>query len=109
MITLANYWKQKFLKKEVLVCVSDLKQIKGNSSNQLRKCFKHLPYLLWSFGKRFPNLWGRGYYIGSAGHVSQDAVKRYILEQEGKDVFEYSIFGNPNVKIGKFSLERWIE
>lgn len=29
MITLANYWKQKFLKKEVLVCVSDLKQIKG--------------------------------------------------------------------------------
>jgi len=86
-----------------------VKQIKGNSSNQLRKCFKHLPYLLWSFGKRFPNLWARGYYVGSAGHVSQDAVKRYILEQEGKDVFEYSIFGNPNVKIGKFSLERWIK
>lgn len=42
-----------------------------------------------------------------AGHVSQDAVKRYILEQEGKDVFEYSIFGNPKVKIGQFSLERW--
>ena len=30
-----------------------VKQMKGNSSNQLRKCFKHLPYLLWSFGKRF--------------------------------------------------------
>lgn len=87
-----------------------VKQIKGNSSIQLRRCFKHLPYLLWNFGKRFPNLWAKGYYIGSAGHVSQDAVKRYILEQEGKDVFEYSIFGNPDVKISKFSqekLDRW--
>lgn len=38
-------------------------------------------------------------------HVSQDAVKRYILEQEGKDVFEYSIFGDPTgqTKIGDFS------
>lgn len=54
-------------------------------------------------GKRFPNLWARGYYCGSAGHVSQDAVKRYILEQEGKDVFEYNVFGNPNQKIGVFA------
>jgi len=35
---------------------------------------------------------------------NQDAVKRYILEQEGKDVFEYSISGDPigQTKIGDF-------
>jgi len=66
-------------------------------------CFKHLPYLLWSYGKKFPNLWAKGYYCGSAGHVSQEAVKRYIQEQEGKDVFEYSVFGSPNQKIGQFA------
>jgi predicted transcriptional regulator len=44
--------------------------------------------------------------IGSAGHVSQDAVKRYIDEQQGKDVFEYSIFGDTQsqTKIGDFSI-----
>jgi len=29
-------------------------------------------------------------------------LKRYIQEQEGKDVFEYSVFGSPNQKIGDF-------
>lgn len=44
-------------------------------------------------------------YCGSAGHVSQEAVARYIAEQQGKDVFEYSIFGDPTgqTKIGDFS------
>ena len=47
----------------------------------------------------------RGYYCGSAGHVSQEAVKRYILEQQGKDVFEYSIFSDSKgqTKIGDFT------
>ena len=42
---------------------------------------------------------------------TQEAVKRYINEQEGKDVFEYSVFGSPNQKIGNFTsqqkLARW--
>jgi hypothetical protein len=42
---------------------------------------------------------------------SQEAVRRYINEQEGKDVFEYSVFGSPQQKIGNFTgqqkLERW--
>lgn len=42
---------------------------------------------------------------------SQEAVRRYINEQEGKDVFEYSVFGSPNQKIGNFTgqqkLARW--
>ena len=29
-------------------------------------------------------------------------VKIYIQEQEGKDVLEYSVFGNPQQKIGDF-------
>lgn len=43
--------------------------------------------------------------------VVQEAVKRYINEQQGKDVFEYNVFGSPNQKIGNFTgqqkLERW--
>lgn len=35
----------------------------------------------------------------------ENDVKRYILEQDGKDVFEYSIFGDPTgqTKIGDFT------
>ena len=83
-----------------------VKQLKGVSSRQLREQFPELKYLNYPRRwKRFKHLWARGYYCGSAGHVSQDAVKRYILEQEGKDVFEYSIFGDPTgqTKIGDFT------
>ena len=83
-----------------------VKQLKGVSSFRLRKQFPELEYLGYpKHMKRFKNLWARGYYCGSAGHVSQDAVKRYILEQEGKDVFDYSIFGDHTgqTKIGDFT------
>ena len=30
-------------------------------------------------------------------------VKRYIQEQEGKEIFEYSVFGSPQQKIGDFT------
>jgi hypothetical protein len=48
-------------------------------------------------------------YCGSAGHVSQEAVRRYINEQQGKDVFEYFIFGNNEVKIGDFTQTKLTE
>lgn len=86
-------------------------KLKGNTSIQLRRVFPELRYLGYKthFGKGFDNLWARGYYVGSAGHVSQEAVKRYIEEQMGKDVFEYDIFGCPDklkgqLKIGDFTL-----
>jgi len=44
-------------------------------------------------------LWARGYYCGSVGYTSQDTVKRYIFEQEGKDVFDYNIFGDNTSQI----------
>jgi len=82
-----------------------VKQLKGNTSIQIRRCFPDLRYLgcKQHFGKGFDSLWAIGYYCGSAGHVSQEAVKRYIQEQEGKDVFEYSVFGSPQQKIGNFT------
>jgi putative transposase len=83
-----------------------VKQLKGNTSTQLRRCFKQLTvYGNQEYWGRQDNLWARGYYIGSAGHVSQDAVRRYIEEQQGKDVFEYNIFGDitGQTKIGDFS------
>lgn len=75
------------------------------TSIQLRRCFPFLKYLGYKnhFGNGFPALWATGYYCGSAGHISQEAVARYIAEQQGKEVFEYSIFGNPQTKIGDFT------
>jgi len=87
-----------------------VRQLKGNTSIQLRRCFPKLKFLGFpKHYKKFPSLWARGYYVGSAGHVSQDAVARYIAEQEGKDVFEYSIFGCPpdkNICIGDFTQSK---
>ena len=87
-----------------------VRKLKGNTSRQLRLAFRELRYLGYKqhYGKGFSSLWAVGYYCGSAGHVSQEQVKRYILEQQGKDVFEYDIFNCPQelkgqLKIGDFS------
>ena len=37
---------------------------------------------------------------------TKKTVRRYINEQEGKDVFEYSVFGSPNQKIGNFTGQK---
>ena len=81
-------------------------KLKGNTSIQLRRCFPELRYLGYKqhFGKGFDALWARGYYCGSAGHVSQEQVKRYIQEQMGKDVFEYDIYGCPTHLKGQLTI-----
>ena len=50
-------------------------------------------------------MWAGGYYCGSADHISQDTVKQYILEQDGKDVLDYNIFRDHTgqTKIGDFT------
>ena len=84
-----------------------VKKLKGSISHQLREDKPDLKYLGYhKHYKTFPNLWARGYYIGSAGHVSQDAVKRYIMEQQGKDVFQFNVYGNKEQKIGDFTQEK---
>jgi putative transposase len=52
-------------------------QFKGYSSRLLRQKYPELR-------SRLPSLWSRSYYVGSVGHVSEDAVKRYIEAQKGK-------------------------
>ncbi len=86
-------------------------QIKGNTSRQLRLVFKDIRYLNFprKIGKGFDSLWADGYYCGSAGHVSQDSVKRYINEQEGKKVFEYDIYECPKELKGQLKIGKWIK
>ena len=83
-----------------------VKNLKGNTSRQLRLVFKDIRYLGFKkhFGNGFDNLWARGYYIGTAGHVSQEQVKRYILEQDGKKVFDYDIYECPEEKKGQLKI-----
>ena len=81
-----------------------IQKIKGNTSRQLRLVFPQLRRLGYPT-REYENLWAIGYYVGSAGHVSQDSVMRYILEQQGKDVFEFSVYGDSNKQstIGDFT------
>ena len=50
-------------------------QFKGFTSRILREEFPHLKSAL-------PSLWSRSYYVGSAGHVSAEVIKKYIAEQK---------------------------
>ena len=50
-------------------------QFKGYSSRVLRDEFPGLK-------SRLPSLWSRSYYVGSAGHVSADAIQKYIEQQK---------------------------
>ena len=74
----------------------------------MRDKFPRLKYLGYEYRfKKFPNLWARGYYCGTAGHVSQEQVIRYIMEQDGSTDFNYDILtGNnrdkPEAKIGEW-------
>lgn len=53
-------------------------QFKGYTARVLRQEFEHLR-------SRLPSLWSRSYYVGSAGHVSADVIKRYIQEQKTRE------------------------
>lgn len=54
-----------------------VQQLKGYSSRVLRKEFPHLK-------SRLPTLWTRSYYCESVGHISEEAVKKYIEEQKNQ-------------------------
>jgi len=48
---------------------------KGATSHRLRNKY---PYL-----KSLPSMWTKTYYVGTAGHVSAEIIKRYIEECQG--------------------------
>jgi putative transposase len=74
--------------------------LKGSTSKYLRDRFPRLKYLGYKKRvKRFPNLWARGYYCGTAGHVSQEQVIRYIMEQDGVTPFNYDIRNKQNLEV----------
>jgi putative transposase len=51
-------------------------RIKGATSHALREEF---PFLK----SRLPSLWTRSYYVGTAGAVSSEIIRKYIEAQEG--------------------------
>jgi putative transposase len=53
--------------------------LKGYTSKYLREKF---PHLLKKCGQE--QLWTQAYYIGTAGTVSQEIIRRYINECQGK-------------------------
>lgn len=54
-----------------------VQQLKGYTSRILRFEFPSLK-------TRLPTLWSRSYYCESVGHISEDAVKKYIQDQKKK-------------------------
>ena len=52
-------------------------RLKGTTSHTLRHEF---PFLR----SRLPSLWTRSYYVGTAGHVSSETIRKYRAAQEGQ-------------------------
>ena len=53
--------------------------LKGYTSRFLREKYPHLKKMC---GKE--HLWTSSYYVGTAGAVSAETIKRYIVENQGK-------------------------
>ena len=54
-----------------------MQRVKGYTSHELRQEFPELD-------SRWPSLWTRSYYVGTAGNVSAETIARYIEEQQGR-------------------------
>lgn len=61
--------------------------LKGISSRVLMQEFGHLRKMFW--GKHF---WARGYLAVSSGNITDEAIQKYIEEQEGESINEESRF-----------------
>jgi putative transposase len=51
-----------------------IKNVKGRTSNYLRKEFPELV-------RKIPSLWTKSYFVCSVGNVSQEHIKKYIEDQ----------------------------
>ena len=52
-----------------------IKSMKGRSARVLRAEFPQLK-------TRLPNLWTHSYFLCTVGHISEDAIEKYINEQK---------------------------
>lgn len=77
-----------------------IKRIKGNVSRQVRRLYNEFKEY------REKELWADSYYCGTAGHVSQEQVIRYIAEQDKQvkniQPFSYSIFDKEQMTLSDF-------
>ena len=77
-----------------------IKRIKGTVSRHVRMLYKEFKQY------REKELWADSYYCGTAGHVSQEQVIRYIAEQEKKQgaiqPFSYSLFDKEQKTLADF-------
>jgi putative transposase len=62
--------------KPILAPYQIMHKVKGFTSHSLRKEFPHL--------LKLPSLWTRSYFVGTAGNVSSETVKRYVEAQKTK-------------------------
>jgi putative transposase len=51
--------------------------LKGYTSRILREEFPHLR-------SRLPTIWSRSYFVGTAGLVSQETIRRYVDDQKNR-------------------------
>jgi putative transposase len=63
-----------------------VKSLKGRSSRRLQEEFPDLGKRYW--GQHF---WAIGYAAFSAGEITEDMIKEYIKNHEGKDYGEFTI------------------
>ena len=54
--------------------------------------FRHLQKQYWG-----RHLWARGYFVGSSGNVTDEAIMAYIRQQEGTQPVD----GGDNVQVTK--------
>ncbi len=56
-----------------------VRYFKGITSRRLKQEFVYLRRQYWG---EHATLWAEGYYVGTAGHVSPEIIKRYIEESQ---------------------------
>jgi len=52
-------------------------RLKGFTSFKLREEFPELK-------KKLPTLWTRSFFVESVGHISEETIRKYIINQKGK-------------------------
>jgi len=58
--------------------------IKGKSALMI---YDRYPNMMSKWNKGF---WARGYYVATVGNITEDAIKKYISEQQEADIKEES-------------------
>ena len=72
-----------------------VKSLKGRSSRRIQEEFPQLSRRYW--GQHF---WAIGYAAFSSGEITDEMIREYIKNHEGKDYGEFTVDGEPPYKGG---------